>query len=502
MGGVTGRRKLIPCALLAFTAIYVALVYLPFHRHLWFDELLTYYIAQSRNFELARKWDLSPPLMHVLAHVSLVWNHGAPIAVRWPSVISFYFGSLALFGYAARKLGVGFGALLLLVLWYSPSFPYATEARPYALLYGAFCCLLFFWDLALTRRRKLPLIGVTVSALLLVNAHVLAPLSFLPFAAAELVRWRERRLPDFPLWTALFLPLICVLGYLPLIHSYKDIGHYPPAFQASPRVLASYYWHTFTGVVLCLVVAAIAAALSSWPTVKHVGQTLGRNRRLTPAGALFLVLAAVPVALDAIMMRDHAPFWGRYAITSAIGLYGIAVYLLAASFRFHRRAGMAAAAAAAVLLVAQKIALPIYRNAAHPAPTNVNALASIYPDQPIVAASGLTFVEMSKYENPSILARLYYLRDRAAALRYANATMFEDMNGYQAAFHFPGTVESYPAFIAQHRRFLVFGTIGYPEDWLLRKLIADGAKVRPLCSFESPYKDKDLYEVELAGSAH
>ncbi len=234
----------------------------------------------------------------------------------------------------------------------------------------------------------------------------------------------------------------------------------------------------------------------------HAGQALGLARRLTPHAVLFLLLAAIPVVLDAIMMRDHAPFWGRYAITSAVGLYGIAVYLVAACFHFNRRAGIAAAAAAAVLLLAQKFALPTYRNAAHPPPTDLNALASIHPEQPIVAASGLTFVEMSKYENPSIVARLFYLQDHAAALRYANATMFEDMVDYQAAFHFPGAVEQYPAFIAAHHRFLVFGSIDYPEDWLLRKLAADGAKITLLCSFESPYKDKNLYEVELPRSAH
>ncbi|HEX4167292.1 MAG TPA: hypothetical protein VHZ55_17645 [Bryobacteraceae bacterium] len=491
--------KRIFCTLLALTAIYCALIYLPFQRHLWFDELLTYYIARAPNLELARKWDLTPPLMHVLAHVCLAWSNGNPIAVRIPSVVAFYIGSLALFGYAARKLGYWFGIVLVLVLWYSPTFPYATEARPYALLYCFFCCLLFCWDLAATNQiRKTALAGVALFSFGLVNAHVLAPLSILPFVAAELVRWKRSHKADVALWAALLLPLGFVFSYFPLIRSYQTIGHYPLAFQASLHALASYYWHTFTGVVLCLATAWAAAKLAQIIDTRRRAQAYPRGSAEPADAVLMLVVSLVPVVLDVIMMRDHAPFWGRYCITSAVGLYGIAVFVLASPFRRSPHAGVAAASAVCLLLLGQMWIAPWYQNFAHPPAMNVEAFAAIHPDLPIVAASGLSFVEMSKYESPAIVSRLYYLRDRAAALQFANATMFEDLDGFQAAFHFPGTVESYPDFVAAHRHFLVFGTIDYPEDWLLRKVRADGAKIRLIGSFATPYKDKNLYEVWLA----
>ncbi len=487
------RWLVVTLLLLGLSALYVALIYLPFQRHLWFDELLTYYIAKAQNFEVARKWDLSPPLLHILAHYALQWDHGNPLAIRLPSALAFFGGSLALCAYGMRKLGSAFGLLFLFVFWYSPSFPYATEARPYALLYGWFCCLLFFWDLSATgRSRKLALAGVAASSLLLVNTHVLAPLSLLPFAAAEAVRWRQRRRPDLLLWATLFLPLVCVLSYLPLIRSYKTIGHYPLAFQASPRALLSYYWHTFTGVAAVLILAFGAARLQARSHVVTVGRALR-----SPTGALFVVLSCVPVLLDLIMMRDHAPFWGRYCITSAVGLYGAAVWLLAASFRFSSRAGKAAAFAVLLLLIAQDSVAPNWRRSIHPPPQSVSEFDRIEPTLPIVAASGLTFVEMSKYEKARVLSRLYYLRDRTAALQFANATMFEDMSDFQNAFGFPGTVSTFPDFTRAHRHFLVFGTIDYPEDWLLRKLKADGAHVKLLGTFATPYKDKNLYDVQL-----
>jgi hypothetical protein len=40
----------------------------------------------------------------------------------------------------------------------------------------------------------------------------------------------------------------------------------------------------------------------------------------------------------------------------------------------------------------------------------------------------------------------------------------------------------------------------YPEDWLLRKLRADGDSLHDLGKFESTYKDADLYEVTLNSS--
>jgi hypothetical protein len=59
-------------------------------------------------------------------------------------------------------------------------------------------------------------------------------------------------------------------------------------------------------------------------------------------------------------------------------------------------------------------------------------------------------------------------------------------------------VEALQSFQQKHPKFLVLGTVNYPEDWLLRKLITEGYTVRYLGSFTTSYKDKDLYEVSLS----
>ena len=64
-------------------------------------------------------------------------------------------------------------------------------------------------------------------------------------------------------------------------------------------------------------------------------------------------------------------------------------------------------------------------------------------------------------------------------------------------FHFKANVDTFQHFTTIHKHFYVVGTIDYAEDWLLRKLIADGATV--VLSRRSPgsYTDSDIYDVTL-----
>ena len=126
------------------------------------------------------------------------------------------------------------------------------------------------------------------------------------------------------------------------------------------------------------------------------------------------------------------------------------------------------------------------------------ALERVKPDLPLVDASGVTFVEMNHYEPAAVLSRLFFLQDRAAAIRYAHATMFDDLDRFSREFAFQGKVEPYPDFTRDHHEFLVLGTFGYPEDWLLRKLAAEKARIALIGRFPIAYKDTTLYDVTLA----
>jgi Dolichyl-phosphate-mannose-protein mannosyltransferase len=419
--------------------------------------------------------------------------HDNPLAVRIPSVVEFYLAGLLLFAYTGRKLGQAFAAFPVLILWYSPIFQYAAEARPYASLCLWFCALLLLWDLAISGRRSpLVLAGIALSSIGLLASHVLALLTLLAFFSAEVARCWQRRRPDWALWTALFLPLVLAVTYGPFFESYRRISEYPLAFQASFGKLVSFYWHTFISIFWCLAVGVTAAWLAA------------RKRLLwkfppwqPPEAALFLTLAAVPVLLVLIMMSEKAPFWGRYCITSTVALYFLCALVMASPFRVNERAGYAASAAMGALALLVGVALPLYQRMVHPVPDTVAAFQIMHPELPLVAASGLTFIEMGQYENSAIASRLLYLSDHQAAVQYAHASLFDDLAEFHEAFRLRGSVESYNAFVSEHRDFLVFGTYDYPEDWLLKKLAADGATIRPAGTYATPYKDKSLFAVHF-----
>ncbi len=73
-----------------------------------------------------------------------------------------------------RKAGVAFATLAVLLLWgAAPTLYYAVEARPYALVFFSFSCLLLSWDIAIrSKPRGLALLGVGMATFCLAIAHV------------------------------------------------------------------------------------------------------------------------------------------------------------------------------------------------------------------------------------------------------------------------------------------------------------------------------------------
>jgi len=86
------------------------------------------------------------------------------------------------------------------------------------------------------------------------------------------------------------------------------------------------------------------------------------------------------------------------------------------------------------------------------------------------------------------------------ALRYAGATIFEGLPTVKNYFPIRAHVVPYREFVAIHPVFLVLGTPDYPEDWLLRALVATDAELRYLGEIPLPYKDTQLYQVKVQGN--
>jgi hypothetical protein len=115
-----------------------------------------------------------------------------------------------------------------------------------------------------------------------------------------------------------------------------------------------------------------------------------------------------------------------------------------------------------------------------------------------VDASGLTFLEMNKRESNESLSRVFYLTDRGAAIHYAQATIFEGTASLRQYWPIRGTVMPYQDFVGSTPHFFVLGTPDYPEDWLIPKLLDDGAKLDFKGELRaSSYKDSMIFEVMM-----
>ena len=502
------RRPGLFVALLA--VIYVVLISPSVNRHLWFDELHTFYIAQApsvREFvDEIRLLDLNPPLSFVIVRGSMDILGRTEFGARFPSIVSYFLGSMALFVFVKRRVGTWWAATGVGLFWCNPYFYMATEARPYGILLGFFGLVLVSWDhvanyeaVGPMRRRALAGLGIGVTGMLL--THVYAPLWVMPFWAAELLRsWRKRRI-DWPLWALLTIPLVTCLTYLPLI---RNVGQavVPIGGQGSPSKPFWYYVAIFLGVCPALVVAFFTAfGIVVWrePGVRKPGSKPLPSLGFQPAELTFLLAALMPpLMLNALSMYTHGPFYGRHAFLTVLTVNLLVVLFMAHESRANRLSGMVAAVIILGFSMYFLWGLDMNAVAIDPKlPKLGKDFNRIHPELPLVANSILTYLEMDRYENPAVLARLYYLVDSESAVKYAHNNLTEGLPVMKQHFPIRANSSSYGEFVAKHRHFMVLGDIGPQRGWLLVKLKAEGAQVTELGRIETPYPDPKLYEVRL-----
>src|ERR1700733_8557052 len=224
-----GAKREFWLLLFGLTLVYIFVLTIANRRYVWYDELFTFDIARSPSLQQLwnreLKFDNHTPTGYLLSRLSMSVFGPTPFGLRFPSMVEFYVGSMAILLYVRRKASIGFAAVAVLMLWAgAPTLFYAVEARPYALIFASFACLLLSWDTAIrTRPRGLALFGIAISTLLMLAAHLFAPLTLFAFVAAEAVRYWRRRGPDYALWAALFLPMLIMVIYIPLIRASEGI---------------------------------------------------------------------------------------------------------------------------------------------------------------------------------------------------------------------------------------------------------------------------------------
>jgi 4-amino-4-deoxy-L-arabinose transferase-like glycosyltransferase len=480
-------RKFI--ALAGLLLFYSALVAAAMHRHLWHDELYTYYMAQAPSFTELWKdlnLDLNPPLIYLAGRASMHLFGNTALGVRLPSIVAFFVGSLCLYSLVERRLKPSYGILAVLIFWSTPAFDFATEARPYALILGFFGLAIVSWQRCIERPpRHWPvfLLAVAVSGMMI--SHLLAILFLIPFLLAEAFRSIRSRRIDGPVAAALLVPCSLSLLFLRTIAAYQSGNAFPHPLEAGPRKMASYYYRTLSPEGWVLLVAFSAALMVC---------LIDRRPSAAPAKyadfelAFVAGLLTMPIIVNAAMMLSHGAFFTRYSAPTLFAYPLVLVALLAAFTQTNRLGALVMGALMALYIPVQYFVNPFL-----PPPS----FAQAHPELPLVAASGLTFLEMDHEQPTETVQRLYYLTDRQYALQYAHATIFEGLPTIKQRLPIRGHVEPFRDFVRAHHRFLVIGTVDYDEDWLLRYLLSIHAKLELAGEFPSQSKDTQLFVVDM-----
>jgi len=478
--------------------LYILIVFALSFRPLWHDELYTYYIAKSptipRFITEVTRLDLQPPLQYVLSRMSLKLFGDSDLATRLPNLVVFTVGSICFYLFVRRRLGRFYALTAMLVFWLTPFLQYATEARPYALVLGFLSVAMLGWQAATEGQgRRLGLFGLAFGVWGMLVSQAFSPLLVAILGVAELVRSVDRRKIDWPIWIALVASSPFVIVYIPIFRRFEGWTALPPEFQASIFKIITFYEDLLSAVSIVLLIALIAALI--------VYRSSGVSSRATVfvvhkhEVALALGLLSLPILINLALMRTGGAFWPRYCIPAGIGFSLLLIYILA-KLTNASRAAAAVAAACVFLGMITGIALQIAHPRERPMVRELS-LKQLDSRLPLVASSGLTFLEMNKREGAELLSHVFYLTDRDAAIRYAHATIFEGTGNLRAYWPIFGTVTPYRDFIRQTPDFYVLGTPDYPEDWLIPKLLDDGAELQFKGELSSGYKDHMIFEVTL-----
>jgi len=507
------------------TAICVAtivLLYVPFalveaHANLLgSDELYTYRIARAGSLRqmltLMRETDLHPPLSYLLERMSL-WLGGVQalhgLGGRWlfarlPSVLAGLAASLALFAFVRRSLGNLFSLVGVAVFWFSPAIDTAWQNRPYMLWLALLSALMLSWSRAVKPGRTgWAITGVAASVAGMTMTHMFGLACVFPFLAVEAAKWWRVRRTDWPLWLALTLP--CLLG---VSYAYQVTHFGGTLFPAAylPSVQAGFGMYTGMVTDLSVILGCCIVAAMILPT------DMGTQRRVRSRNfaegrdelMLLVGIALLPALLLTAAAVRQTQFFARYGMCGILAVSALAPWAMQRKLR-----GSRAIATLLVFSLFGNIAARIVTDSAtfggdgegrHLTGVHPLALKDLDQHLPIVAASALTFTEMTDREPDRIAQRTYYLTGGGMAVRYGHATIFEGEARIHELMGMRGEVEPMGEFVDAHKQFYLIGTYTSDEEWLPRALVAQKqVDVRYLGKFASTYMaGDDVYLVTMA----
>jgi Dolichyl-phosphate-mannose-protein mannosyltransferase len=460
-------------------------------RPFWYDEVITLIAANSPD--LATTWkrvtiatDATPPLSHLLTHLSIRWFGLNEFTGRLPAMAGFWVMCLCLFQFVQRRKGVVYGLSALLLPMLTGAYFYATEARGYGLELAFLGLALVAWQFAAEGRCRavaLPALAASLGCMLM--CHYYGVLAYLPLAGGDAMRLRRTRRPDWGVWIALAvggLPLAWRLATI--VDVVKGSSHtWSPAYLRQGLE----FWESGLApgaAYAALFVGLVALVGRRPPVAANVDDSVPAHEWV--AGAL--LMATPLVAVIGGLLVTHT-FTGRYALSGLVG-FCLLTPLVAAEF-FGRR-GAAGVVLLGVLVWGTTIRLMDYQVKGNPLESEP-VLKEALEKGPVVISDGLVFLQMWYYAPERLKPRLVFLTNEAAAVKYMGYDTID--SGIRAMRQWvPIQVTDYSEFAKPGKEFLVYQGAVIP-GWVLPQVMADGASagIRQVALFQ------ELVSVRMPG---
>ncbi len=448
----------------------------------WYDELATYYVSRLPDWPtifaaLKGGADLNPPPLYFFTRLSHMLFGDGEVATRLPETLGFLLMLLCLFRVVALRTSSSIAFATICFPMVTGAYYYAAEARPYGMTLGLTGAAILFWQRTGmgSGRNLLSIAGMTVCLTAAVMTHAYAVLAIGPFLLAELVRWYVRKEFRLGVWIGLLLPFAGLAGYLPLLSAHYSAKLDNPLFTPNLMSLANFYHMMLDPGFYPLLLVLIAAIVSRKP---EGAETVEKRGFPGEEIALAIGFLLVPLAAFTVAIFVTHIFFDRYALPAIFGLVIVLGALLARSSS-PRLAGYATMVLG-FWWVISATAIPAVANRGPGAVQRQEMkLEELYPEQPIVVSFGLSFGRIAHYADSKLAERLVYLVDRDAAVEVTGSDAFEVAYPIQKKWYgMKGNVVPYKEFLARQKPFLVFGPTMHSMDWLVKKLIADGATVK------------------------
>lgn len=451
---------LVGLMILFFVAIQAPNVY---GRHVWYDELTTYYIARTFSWSsiceaLRLTADAQPPTYHFLQIPVLFLLGDDPRNLRWLTLLASAVSLAATFVWLRRTASAVAAVAGAAMLAGSELGYYSTEARPYALLVAAV-------SLALAAR------GLTWRILWLaiaVSLHYYA--FFVPIALAFTERsWRRRAA-----YALALCPLLITLPAMQPVHLLTLGGPFSASLYSLWTTMPSLAGGSLLAIEALVLVAVACCAPKKW------------REWLPRDGALWALVAMIPFCW--LMGRGFTgTFFPRYAIVSLLGVAGIIAWFVD---RLPHRA-LVSAAFTVLALGSSLMLAPEQRWDGRPT-ANLIGQAITMTHRPVVMGH-FTFLDVYYQLTPANRDQFYRLTP--------NRPTFTTSYSYR-----PGPHDSYSEMIGKYAGFTPVGAQDWfkghssftvvaldEADWILVACRKQGATITPVSHGETP----GLYAVAM-----